>query len=349
MKKQIKQMLPARTVRDVAAFLFPLRQARVRTVHRLFRLLGYNVSKRHDYYSTLPVLSDIALTEHRWAKPSELPGVRFDVDRMRDLLLELHRKWQRDYETRAGIYDQNLGKGFGPGYPEFDARTLFYMLREIKPRRYLEVGSGLSTYYTTRAAEANREDGHPMQINCIEPFPYQALHDVPDITITKDVAQNIPLPVFESLQSGDVLFINSSHALKIDSDVAYLFLEVLPGSRRGFTFTSMTCLSPITFPFRQALGYLAKGGPSTGTKRWWFRPFSRSTQPSRFFSRHRLSAIVTRIFSQPIFPAIAVWPRIRIRSHRFGSNGSCRDDAYVFLESLCFVAGATAPDARKSL
>ena len=45
--------------------------------------------------------------------------------------------------------------------------------------------------------------------------------------------QDVPLARFEELEAGDVLFIDSSHALKIDSDVAFLFLEVLPRVKPG--------------------------------------------------------------------------------------------------------------------
>src|SRR5262249_44163017 len=45
--------------------------------------------------------------------------------------------------------------------------------------------------------------------------------------------QEIDLEFFSQLGSGDVLFIDSSHTVKIGSDVNYLFLEVLPRLRPG--------------------------------------------------------------------------------------------------------------------
>jgi hypothetical protein len=45
--------------------------------------------------------------------------------------------------------------------------------------------------------------------------------------------QDVDLTLFESLGENDVLFIDSSHVLHVDSDVRFLFLEVLPNLQPG--------------------------------------------------------------------------------------------------------------------
>src|SRR5262249_23664389 len=45
--------------------------------------------------------------------------------------------------------------------------------------------------------------------------------------------EDIDLEFFSQLQSGDILFIDSSHTVKIGGDVNYLFLEVLPRLKPG--------------------------------------------------------------------------------------------------------------------
>ena len=45
--------------------------------------------------------------------------------------------------------------------------------------------------------------------------------------------QDIDLEFFSQLESGDILFIDSSHTVKIGGDVNYLFLEVLPRLKPG--------------------------------------------------------------------------------------------------------------------
>jgi predicted O-methyltransferase YrrM len=113
-------------------------------------------------------------------------------------------------------------------YPALDAWILEGMLQHLRPRRMIEVGSGFSTLVSARV---NREclDG-TVRFTCIEPYPRQFLLDgvpgVSDMRVEK--VQDTPLEVFEELDAGDVLFIDTSHTVKTGGDVPWLFGEVLP-------------------------------------------------------------------------------------------------------------------------
>src|SRR4029077_17078568 len=94
-----------------------------------------------------------------------------------------------------------------------------------------EVGSGFSSLILGNAAARNDSSG----LICIEPFPRDFLRDgFPGLQslIEKNV-QNIGLEFFSQLDSRDILFIDSSHTVKIGGDVNYLFLEVLPRLKPG--------------------------------------------------------------------------------------------------------------------
>lgn len=244
-KQRALKVLPPSLVDSLDRVAFALRRARVHWLQALFGIFGFNVVKKADYYSTLPVLSEIARTRNRWDRPSALAGLDLDVPGMKKLLADLADRWEDDFAATTGAYLDNQQQGFGPGYPLGDARTLFYMLREHKPARYLEVGSGLSTYYATLAGGRNAADGHPLQVTCIEPYPFPALRTLPGFELLQGFVQDIPVSRFEDLEAGDVLFIDSSHALKIDSDVAYLFLEVLPRVKPGV----LVHIHDVPFPF----------------------------------------------------------------------------------------------------
>ena len=244
-KARAAEFLPGVVVEVLDRIVFRTRRARIRFVHRFFGWLGYNVVKRKDYYSTLPVLGEIEETRARWDRPSTLTGLDLDIPGMQKTLGQLADRWEAEFVEANGDYLANTDRGFGPGYPEFDARTLYYMLREHKPARYLEVGSGLSTYYASLATRRNADEGSPLKITCIEPYPFEALRTLPDFELIEGFVQDVPLDVFESLESGDVLFIDSSHALKIDSDVAFLFLEALPRVKPGV----LVHIHDVHFPF----------------------------------------------------------------------------------------------------
>ncbi len=203
------------------------RRVAIRLLQRGLRSAGLLTAKVSDYYSPLPDPVELRRTEALWNKPSALAGVQYDLDAMERRLTGLAGRWFGE-RTSLPSHEEARAAGFGPGYPRVDALVLYAVLRELKPRRYLEVGSGLSTFYATLAAAANADDGRPLTIECIEPFPYPRLRAVPGLRIRQQPVQEVALSEFARLEAGDVLFIDSSHALKIGSDVAYLMLEVLP-------------------------------------------------------------------------------------------------------------------------
>ena len=57
--------------------------------------------------------------------------------------------------------------------------------------------------------------------------------------------QDVDVEFFSQLESGDILFIDSSHTVKIGGDVNYLFLEVLPRLKAGV----IVHVHDIFFPF----------------------------------------------------------------------------------------------------
>jgi hypothetical protein len=72
-------------------------------------------------------------------------------------------------------------------------------------------------------------------VTCIDPYPSNALRKgFPGLrSLIEEKIEDIDLEFFSQLDSGDVLFIDSSHTVKIGHDVNYLFLEVLPRLRPG--------------------------------------------------------------------------------------------------------------------
>ncbi|MBI1737080.1 MAG: class I SAM-dependent methyltransferase [Candidatus Rokubacteria bacterium] len=171
--------------------------------------------------------------------------MKLDAAGMRKFWDGLHRTYAPEYAALPSAATTGLGVGF----TRPDARTLYYMLRALRPRRYVEVGSGVSTYYATLARDANRREGlTETEIICVEPYPGPGLAALPGVAIHPVAAQDIPLALFESLRDGDVLFIDSSHSAKIDSDVTFLVLEVLPRLRAGVYVHIHDIPFPYNFP-----------------------------------------------------------------------------------------------------
>lgn len=69
---------------------------------------------------------------------------------------------------------------------------------------------------------------------CIEPFPQPRLTDARlQITLMEQRVEEADLALFDSLEANDILFIDSSHAVKFGGDVCHEFLEILPRLKPG--------------------------------------------------------------------------------------------------------------------
>ena len=110
---------------------------------------------------------------------------------------------------------------------------MFYhsMIRMLQPRQVLEIGAGYSTMVSTRAARFNENT----RVRCIEPYPIDALRNgMPGLDeLIHSQLQSVPPSEFESLQANDILFVDSTHVSKVDSDVNYIFFNILPRLRPG--------------------------------------------------------------------------------------------------------------------
>jgi hypothetical protein len=215
-----------------------------REFQRSLEEAGYQVARDEDYYSPLPSVARLRTNAARWNRPSGLHGVEYDLDAMKSALSDLLARYLQEFLTYPP-YSEVRQMGFGPGYTAVDALTLYMIIRHLKPRRYIEVGSGVSTFYCDLAAQRNASEGHPLEITCIEPYPYEKLSTIRGIKVLQQKVEDVELSLFQQLQENDVLFIDSSHILRIDGDVPFLFLEVLPTLNVGV----VTHVHDIPYPF----------------------------------------------------------------------------------------------------
>jgi hypothetical protein len=241
----VKALTPV-TARDaVRAHLRDARRGLVRRLIWFASWLDLNIAQNSDIYSPLPVLADLKRNRARWMRPSALAGVEIDTRAIRDRFTRLHAKFATEFDALPS-YDQIQAFGLGPGFTPIDGRTLYYMLRDVKPTRYLEIGSGMSTYYCSLAAERNKAEGSPLEIICVEPYPYAKLREIPGVSqIMACEVQDVDISVFEKLTENDFLFIDSSHVVRIDGDVPYMFLDVLPRLNAGVNVQ----IHDIPFPY----------------------------------------------------------------------------------------------------
>ncbi|MGQ0582451.1 MAG: class I SAM-dependent methyltransferase [Reyranella sp.] len=127
-------------------------------------------------------------------------------------------------------------------FPSLDAAVAYALVRERKPRRIVEVGSGHSTRILARAECGVGE------IMAIDPMPRTDIVGLPGVRIVPSTLQAAPADLFDGLKAGDVLFIDSSHILMPGSDVDILFNRVLPSLPMGVLVHIHDIFLPFDYP-----------------------------------------------------------------------------------------------------
>jgi hypothetical protein len=199
------------------------------------------------FHSPLPDIRTLTAHMSRWYRESDLPGIKLHDSAQLALLKELE-KYSAEFQ-KLPDFELASTDGYWPGYGEVEAQLLHAMLRHIQPSRLVEVGSGVSTFYALHALRTNlAEAGRDFTLHCIEPHPLPKLRELTRssrVSLHEREVQDMPLSFWSALSRGDVLLIDSSHVSKVDSDVNYLFLEVLPRLREGV----VTRVRDIPFPY----------------------------------------------------------------------------------------------------
>jgi hypothetical protein len=133
---------------------------------------------------------------------------------------------------------QPLGRFFlrNQNYESVDAELLYAMVRARKPRRVMELGSGYTTLLIGMAAQRNAEEGTPTEHVAYDPFPRpQVIGEAPPqpSRLEPVSAVDVPLGEIAKLEAGDVLFVDTTHTVKLGSDVNHIVLDLLPALAPG--------------------------------------------------------------------------------------------------------------------
>ncbi|HEV2686978.1 MAG TPA: class I SAM-dependent methyltransferase [Bryobacteraceae bacterium] len=126
----------------------------------------------------------------------------------------------------------------------FDAVSLYALIRLHLPRNYIEIGSGHSTRFTRRAVKDGQLD---TKLISIDPRPRKDVRGIADRVIEQPV-EELSLDIFESLQSGDILFVDDSHRVFTNSDATVVFLDILPRLKPGVLVQFHDIFLPADYP-----------------------------------------------------------------------------------------------------
>lgn len=129
-------------------------------------------------------------------------------------------------------------------FPRLDAAAAYAMVRRLRPRRIVEIGSGHSTRFLARAVADARL---ATRITAIDPRPRASLAGIGVELVPKPVQQAGDAP-FGALVAGDFLVVDSSHVLMPGTDVDFIVNRVLPGLPAGTLVHFHDIFLPADYP-----------------------------------------------------------------------------------------------------
>lgn len=218
----------------------------------------FREGKRYVHNSSFPVghyYSPIVdLEEYKtWSLQQKNNGDLLDLEMNEAVQLELLNQFS-EFKSETPDWKKNKTLRYrydNKWYPSSDGIALYSILRTFKPQRIIEVGSG---YSSALMLDVNDQffSGN-MNLTFIEPNPERLNSllrktDRSKTTIIEKMVQTVPLSTFESLESGDLLLIDSSHVAKTGSDVNFLFFQVLPVLKPGVIVHIHDVFYPFEYP-----------------------------------------------------------------------------------------------------
>ena len=128
--------------------------------------------------------------------------------------------------------------------PGLDIMSLYAIIAETKPRRYVEVGSGNSTKVAHKAV---KDHALSTKITSIDPYPRAEIDSLAH-EIVRRPFEAVDTQWLAELEAGDILFIDNSHRMLPNSDVTVFFLETLPALKPGVIVHIHDIYLPYDYP-----------------------------------------------------------------------------------------------------
>lgn len=216
----------------------------------MYQSQGVHALPVHFYQ---PIPNTAELPDSLWEKSSETIGVEPNLQSQRELLQEISQTYLKEYHNISEDPPKSATEYTRAAkFSGMDGAMLYSTIRKYKPRKIVEIGSGYSTLLSLLALQKNREERSDCQgeMTAIEPYPKdflkQSLEGRGQLIVEK--VENVLLSTFEALGENDILFIDSSHTVKIGGDVVYELLEIIPRLKKGVLIHIHDIFMPLEYP-----------------------------------------------------------------------------------------------------
>ena len=150
--------------------------------------------------------------------------------------------WEiKDWNKETDALKPSWNNGFMPG---LDMIGIYTLVSELKPKKYVEIGSGNSTKV---AHKAKTEQNIDTRIISIDPLPRAEIDELAD-KIIREPFESINYDIVTELGENDILFVDNSHRILPNSDSMVFYLEILPRLKKGVVVHIHDIYLPYDYP-----------------------------------------------------------------------------------------------------
>jgi predicted O-methyltransferase YrrM len=209
---------------------------------KLFRVLGVFPIRDHYYEPRFIYGQDF--------KANQVRSLPFEID-LQAQISELQKLSLKEELPQLPAHKGLVPASFYVHNPNFgagDAELYYLLIRNRKPKRMVEIGSGYSTQLCLLALEKNKAEGFECALTCIEPYEMPFLDTLTGISVVRKKVEQVSLDVFQSLEAGDMLFIDSSHIIRPDNDLLFIYFQILPILQKGVLVHIHDIFTPRHYP-----------------------------------------------------------------------------------------------------
>jgi len=225
----------------------------MKMLKKIFHNLGfYRLSFPPGHYaSPIPDFEDILnRSEEIFNKDIDIQGIDLNEEKQLELLRNLE-PYVKEFPYKSNkivgyryYYDNKM-------FQQTDGLFLYSLLRYLKPKNVIEIGSGFSSAIFLDVN--NLHFKNETKLTFIEPYPdrlYSLLEntDKETVEIIIDRVQNVSLEKYYELNNGDILFLDTSHILKTGSDISFLLFNILPRLKKGVIIHIHDIFYPFEYP-----------------------------------------------------------------------------------------------------
>ena len=134
-----------------------------------------------------------------------------------------------------------------PFFSRGDADFLYQFIRQTKPKKIIEIGSGFSTLISYEAILRNKSENYSCNMTCIDPGNINTITNLKINRIKKKV-ENCNFSYFKRLKKNDLLIIDSTHIIKPYGDVLKIYQEIIPKLNKGVNICIHDIFIPYSYP-----------------------------------------------------------------------------------------------------